>query len=41
VIVFLLSEILLIILIRDSLLLSTFMLMTPIDRIKAWQSKGH
>jgi hypothetical protein len=40
-IVFLASEILLVILIRDSLILSTFMLIAPVDAIKHWQTAGN
>jgi len=38
---FLASEVVLVFWIRDSLLLSTFMLISPIEAIKTWQSKGH
>jgi hypothetical protein len=38
---FLALEIALVIWIRDSLLLSTFMLISPIEAIKTWQSSGH
>ena len=38
--VFLASEIFLVFVIRDSLLLSTFMLIAPIDSIKQWQMQG-
>ena len=38
---FLASEVVLVFWIRDSLLLSTFMLISPIEAIKTWQSQGH
>ena len=41
VLLFLALEIALVFWIRDSLLLSTFMLISPIETIKTWQSQGH
>jgi hypothetical protein len=38
--IFLALELVLILLIRDSLLLSTLMLISPIEAIKAWQTQG-
>ena len=38
---FLATEILLVFLIRDSLMLSTFMLISPIQSVKEWQTAGH
>jgi len=41
VLLFLALEITLVFWIRDSLLLSTFMLISPVEAIKTWQSRGH
>ncbi len=38
---FIATEIVLVLLIRDSLVLSTFMLIWPVQSIKAWQTSGH